>query len=87
MSKYCTFSVYDGRRTCSCSVQRAVLDEGFTFIVLMCRSQLDKFSISYKHPIAETGILATIGSGKPKFALRTDMDALPIEARSTSCTD
>ncbi|CAL5224261.1 g6919 [Coccomyxa viridis] len=43
------------------------------------RSQLDKFSIAYKHPIAETGILATIGKGEPKFALRTDMDALPIE--------
>ena len=43
------------------------------------RDQLDKLGIAYKHPVAETGILATIGKGTPKFALRTDMDALPIE--------
>jgi hypothetical protein len=46
--------------------------------------QLDKLGISYQHPIADTGILATIGKGEPKFALRADMDALPIEASQPS---
>ena len=32
--------------------------------------------------MAETGILATVGKGEPKFALRSDMDALPIEVRA-----
>lgn len=36
--------------------------------------------ISYKHPVADIGILAKIGKGEPVFALRADMDALPIEA-------
>ena len=44
-----------------------------------CRSQLDDMGIKYKHPVAESGILASLGQGEPKFALRTDMDALPIE--------
>ena len=50
------------------------------------RSQLDKHGISYKHPVAETGILASIGKGEPKFALRSDMDALPIEVGMDSTT-
>lgn len=43
------------------------------------RKQLDAFGISYQHPFAKHGIVATLGSGKaPCMALRTDMDALPI---------
>jgi IAA-amino acid hydrolase len=38
--------------------------------------------IKYKHPVAESGILASLGQGEPKFALRTDMDALPIEVEA-----
>ncbi len=46
------------------------------------RRQLDSLGIAYKHPVARTGIVATVGSGSPRFALRTDMDALPILVRS-----
>ena len=35
--------------------------------------------IPFKHPVARTGIVATIGTQPlPRFALRTDIDALPI---------
>lgn len=51
----------------------------------MCRSQLDDMGIKYKHPVAESGILASLGQGEPRFALRTDMDALPIEVWPLSC--
>jgi hypothetical protein len=46
----------------------------------LIRKELDSMGIVYKHPIAVTGIVGIIGTGKPPFVgLRADMDALPIQ--------
>ncbi|XP_031117451.1 IAA-amino acid hydrolase ILR1-like 4 [Ipomoea triloba] len=48
----------------------------------LIRDELDKMGITYKHPFAVTGIVGSIGTGKPPFvAIRADMDALPIEEK------
>lgn len=36
--------------------------------------------------MAQTGLVADIGQGEPIFALRSDIDALPIQA-SRACAD
>ncbi|XP_071711189.1 IAA-amino acid hydrolase ILR1-like 6 [Rutidosis leptorrhynchoides] len=46
----------------------------------LVRNELKKMEISFKFPMAVTGIRAIIGTGEPPFvALRADMDALPIQ--------
>ncbi|KAI9106431.1 hypothetical protein K1719_021959 [Acacia pycnantha] len=46
----------------------------------LIREELDLMQVSYRYPLAKTGIRAWIGTGLPPFvAIRADMDALPIQ--------
>ncbi|KAK9117035.1 hypothetical protein Sjap_015982 [Stephania japonica] len=46
----------------------------------LIRRKLDEMGVEYLWPVAETGVIASVGTGTPPFiALRADMDALPIQ--------
>jgi len=56
---------------------------GLTDTSFAVRKHLQSLGISYRYPVAKSGIVATLGSGRGStVALRSDMDALPIEEAS-----
>ncbi|XP_024963876.1 IAA-amino acid hydrolase ILR1-like 4 [Cynara cardunculus var. scolymus] len=46
----------------------------------LIRTELDKIGIDYRYPVAVTGVVGFMGTGKPPFvAIRADMDALAMQ--------
>jgi len=44
---------------------------------------MEKFGFQVKRGVGKTGIVADLGNERPRFAIRADMDALPIQENST----
>lgn len=50
----------------------------------LIRAELEKMSVSYKYPVAETGVVGFVGTGSPPFvAIRANMDALAVQVSFT----
>ena len=46
----------------------------------LVRTELEKMGVSYKYPVAVTGVIGYVGTGQAPFvALRADMDALAMQ--------
>ena len=46
----------------------------------LIRRELAAMGVAFEHPVAVTGVVATIGTGRaPVIGLRADIDALPME--------
>lgn len=46
----------------------------------LIRAELDNMGINYRYPVATTGVIGYVGTGKPPFvAIRADMDALAMQ--------